>query len=280
MTGRRIVDGLLTVTDGFWDSYRASWPLRTLIAPVLTGRLLEGFVEHYRDGGWVSRWSAPAPADIMTGTSSDAVFADAAIAGIGELGDYSVLDAYDSCLRNATVPSDNRFVGRKGMDRSMFTGYADTHAHEGLSWTIDAAINDASIAAFSAFLRHRHPDHERAAEFAANATWFAARAARYALMFDAQTDFFRGREPVSEGLRSVPGGRASSTRVTGAPTTPRPMHGALVSPRRRTGKAWRSCTAAERRWSGGSTSSWRCRRLVGRSSGRLPGSHPRDARSP
>ncbi|RUP35958.1 MAG: glycoside hydrolase family 92 protein [Gordonia sp. (in: high G+C Gram-positive bacteria)] len=204
MTGRRIVDGLLTVTDGFWDSYRASWPLRTLIAPVLTGRLLEGFVEHYRDGGWVSRWSAPAPADIMTGTSSDAVFADAAIAGIGELGDYSVLDAYDSCLRNATVPSDNRFVGRKGMDRSMFTGYADTHAHEGLSWTIDAAINDASIAAFSAFLRHRHPDHERAAEFAANATWFAARAARYALMFDAQTDFFRGREPVSEGVALGP----------------------------------------------------------------------------
>ena len=47
--------------------------------------------------------------------------------------------------------------------------------------------------------RHRHPDHERAAEFAANATWFAARAARYAMMFDARTDFFRGREPVSEG---------------------------------------------------------------------------------
>jgi predicted alpha-1,2-mannosidase len=203
-TGRRVVDGLLTVTDGFWDSYRASWPLRTLIAPGLTGRLLEGFVEHYRDGGWVSRWSAPAPADIMTGTSSDAVFADAALAGIGELGDYSVLDAYDSCLRNATVPSDNRFVGRKGMDRSMFTGYADTQAHEGLSWTIDAAINDAAIAAFSVFLLRRYPDHERSAEFAANATWFAARAARYALMFDEQTGFFRGREPVSAGVALGP----------------------------------------------------------------------------
>ncbi len=194
-TGRRIVDGVLTVTDGFWDSYRASWPLRTLIAPESTGALLEGFVEHYREGGWVSRWSAPGPADIMTGTSSDAVFADAALAGVGEHGDFSVLDAYDSCLRNATTPSTDRHVGRKGMDRSMFTGYADTTAHEGMSWTIDAAVNDAAIAAFSAFLARRYPDHDRVAEFTGNATWFAARAARYALVFDAQTGFFRGRAP-------------------------------------------------------------------------------------
>nr|WP_249361952.1 GH92 family glycosyl hydrolase [Gordonia araii] len=194
-TVRRVVDGRLTVTDGFWDSYRASWPLRTLIAPKLTGALLEGFVEHYRDGGWVSRWSAPAPADIMTGTSSDAVFSDAAVAGLAGFGEFSLLDAYDSCLRNATVPSPSRFVGRKGMERSMFTGYADTEAHEGMSWTIDAAINDGAIAAFSAYLAARLPDHERHAEFVANADWFAARAQRYALMFDAETGFFRGREP-------------------------------------------------------------------------------------
>ncbi|MFT4201063.1 GH92 family glycosyl hydrolase [Gordonia sp. (in: high G+C Gram-positive bacteria)] len=201
-TGRRIVDGTLTVTDGFWDSYRASWPLRTLIAPKLTGKLLDGFVQHYRDGGWVSRWSAPAPADIMTGTSSDAVFSDAAVADVG--GGFGVLDAYDSCLRNATVPSPSRFVGRKGMERSMFTGYADTQAHEGMSWTIDAAINDAAIAAFSAHLAATKPKHKRAAEFRANATWFAARAARYALMFDPQTGFFRGREPAP-----APGAAAS-----------------------------------------------------------------------
>ncbi|GED99420.1 GH92 family glycosyl hydrolase [Gordonia crocea] len=198
-TGRRIVDGRLTVTDGFWDSYRASWPLRTLIAPTLTGRLLDGFVEHFRDGGWVSRWSAPAPADIMTGTSSDAVFADAAVAGIADLGDFDVIGAYDSCLRNATVPSPSRFVGRKGMAQSMFTGYADTEAHEGMSWTIDAAINDAAIAAFSRYLLERFPGHDRAEEFAANAVWFAARAARYALMFDESTGFFRGREPAAAG---------------------------------------------------------------------------------
>lgn len=192
-TGRRIIDGQLTVTDGFWDSYRASWPLRTLLAPKETAELLNGFVEHYRTGGWVSRWSAPGPADIMTGTSSDAVFADAAIAGLADDG-FDIFDAYDSCLRNATTPSDDPRVGRKGIHRSLFTGYADTQTHEGMSWTVDAAINDAAIAAFSEHLARLYPVHVRHDEFVENARWFGARAANYSLMFDGATGFFRGRE--------------------------------------------------------------------------------------
>ncbi|WP_245549885.1 GH92 family glycosyl hydrolase [Gordonia effusa] len=192
-TGRVIVNGRLSVTDGFWDSYRASWPLRTLLAPNETARLLNGFVEHYRAGGWVSRWSAPGPADIMTGTCSDAVFADAALAGLADAG-FDILDAYDSCLRNATTPSDDPRVGRKGLNRSLFTGFADTQTHEGMSWTVDAAINDAAIAAFSEYLAEQYPDHPRHAEFVTNTTWFTARAGRYALMFDTEAGFFRGRE--------------------------------------------------------------------------------------
>ena len=194
-TGRRIVDGNLTVTDGFWDSYRASWPLRTLVTPKLTAELLDGFVEHYRDGGWVSRWSAPGPCDIMTGTSSDAVFSDAAVGGLWDDDEQTLLDAYDSCLRNATTPSNDLRVGRKGMERSLFTGFASTDVNEGMSWTVDAAINDAAIARFSEYLVLKLPGHERADEFAANTDWFAARAANYASVFDADTGFFRGREP-------------------------------------------------------------------------------------
>lgn len=192
---RRVVDGKLTVTDGFWDSYRASWPLRTLIRPDLTGELLDGFVEHFRTGGWVSRWSAPGPADIMTGTSSDAVFADAVLAGVDGL---DVVAAYDSCLRNATTPSENPHVGRKGMARSMFRGYTDNETFEGMSWTVDAAINDAAIAAFSRHLADTRPDDPRIDEYRDNAVWFAARAAGYANVFDGSTGFFRGRERSGE----------------------------------------------------------------------------------
>ena len=56
----------------------------------------------------------------MTGTSSDAVFADAALADLPGL---DLENAYDACLRNATTPSSNPRVGRKGMSRSLFQGF-------------------------------------------------------------------------------------------------------------------------------------------------------------
>ncbi len=199
-TGRPVVDGTLTVTDGFWDSYRASWPLRTLITPRATAMLLNGFVEHYRQGGWTSRWSAPGPADIMTGTSSDAVFTDAALAGVPG---FDEIDAYDSCLRNATTPSENPRVGRKGMSRSIFRGFTDTDTFEGMSWTIDAAINDFAIAAFSRHLAGKYPQHPRHNEFVDNATWFTARATTYANVFDVDTGFFRGKH-TDGGWRTEP----------------------------------------------------------------------------
>ena len=197
-TARPVVDGTLTTTDGFWDSYRASWPLRTLVWPTSTAELVDGFVEHYRRSGWTSRWSAPGPADIMTGTSSDAVFADAALAGL----DFDLESAYDACLRNATTPSDDPRVGRKAMQRSLFRGFTDTETFEGMSWTVDAAINDAAIAVFSRVLADRFPTHRRIDEFRANATWFTARAMNYASVFDARTGFFRGRDR-SGGFRPI-----------------------------------------------------------------------------
>ena len=139
----------------------------------------------------MSRWSAPGPADIMTGTSSDAVFADAALADVPVL---DLIAAYDSCLRNATTPSDDPRVGRKGLARSIFRGYTDTGTFEGMSWTVDAAINDAAIAVFSRVLADRYPQLPRAEEFTTNAVWLTARAAGYAAVFDRGSGFFRGRD--------------------------------------------------------------------------------------
>ena len=45
--------------------------------------MVDGFVQQYKDGGWISRWSSPGYADLMTGTSSDVAFADAYVKGVG-----------------------------------------------------------------------------------------------------------------------------------------------------------------------------------------------------
>ncbi len=75
----------------------------------------------------------------MTGTTSDTVFADLAVKGVTG---FDLATAYRSALRNATVPARDERVGRKGILPAVFRGHVDTATHEGMSWTLDAAIND------------------------------------------------------------------------------------------------------------------------------------------
>ncbi|BFO16419.1 hypothetical protein SHKM778_28070 [Streptomyces sp. KM77-8] len=59
-TGAKIVDGKVYVNNGFWDTYRTTWPAYSFLTPAKAGELVDGFVQHYKDGGWTSRWSSPA----------------------------------------------------------------------------------------------------------------------------------------------------------------------------------------------------------------------------
>ncbi|MGI8868946.1 MAG: GH92 family glycosyl hydrolase [Mycobacteriales bacterium] len=201
-TGSRIVDGKLFVNNGFWDTYRTTWPAYALLTPERAAELLDGFVQHFRDGGWMARWSSPGYADCMVGTSSDIVIADALVKDIA-LPDVAA--AYDSAVKNATVPADDDAVGRKGLSRGIFTGYIDTGTPEGMSWSLESAINDFGLMVASELLRDRlGRDHPRAAEFAANAVYFRSRAVAYRLLFDESVGFFQGRTPSGDFRRSAP----------------------------------------------------------------------------
>ncbi|MFC7620324.1 GH92 family glycosyl hydrolase [Microlunatus sp. GCM10028923] len=191
-TGRAVVDGEGSANNGFWDTYRTCWTALGLFEPERCGRLLDGFVQHYRDGGWTARWSAPGYADCMVGTSSDIVLADAYVNGVPG---FDVTDGYDSALRNATVPADEPVVGRYGLEKSIFVGYTSTAVDEGLSWTLEGAINDYGLAVWSAALAERVTDDDpRREEYRANARYFASRAAWYVNLFDERTGFFIGRD--------------------------------------------------------------------------------------
>lgn len=59
-TGAKIVDGRVYVNNGFWDTYRTTWPAYSFLTPSQAGDMVDGFVQQYKDGGWTSRWSSPA----------------------------------------------------------------------------------------------------------------------------------------------------------------------------------------------------------------------------
>ncbi|ANW21805.1 GH92 family glycosyl hydrolase [Streptomyces clavuligerus] len=187
-TGAKIVDGTVYVNNGFWDTYRTTWPAYSFLTPRKAGELIEGFVQQYRDGGWISRWSSPGYADLMTGTSSDVAFADAYVKGVRG---FDAKAAYEAALKNATVVPPAPGVGRKGMTTSPFTGYASTATHEGLSWSLEGHLNDYGISRMARALYERTGEKRYREE----AEYFAERARNYVTLFDRQAGFFQGRDP-------------------------------------------------------------------------------------
>ncbi|WP_439689536.1 GH92 family glycosyl hydrolase [Curtobacterium sp. SP.BCp] len=189
--GPEVVEGLFTTTNGFWDTYRTAWPLLGLLTPDTAGELAQGFVEHHHDGGWTPRWSAPGAEDCMTGTTSDTVFADLAAKGIDG---FDLAAAYRSAVRNATVPPRDERVGRKGSLPGAFRGHVDTATHEGMSWTLDAAINDWGLAVMADLLARRASTDADRERLLAEHEWFARRSLQYRNVFDAERGFFIGRD--------------------------------------------------------------------------------------
>ncbi|MFF3285808.1 GH92 family glycosyl hydrolase [Streptomyces sp. NPDC003023] len=184
-TGAKIVDGKVYVNNGFWDTYRTTWPAYSFLTPKKAGELVDGFVQQYKDGGWISRWSSPGYADLMTGTSSDVAFADAYVKGV----DFDAEAAYEAALKNATVVPPSSGVGRKGMETSPFLGYASTSTHEGLSWSLEGYLNDYGLAEMGQALYEKTKN----ARFKEESEYFRNRAQGYVSLFDSKAGFFQGR---------------------------------------------------------------------------------------
>lgn len=200
-TNAQIMDGQIYVNNGFWDTYRTVWPLYSMLYPDVTERLVDGFVQQYRDGGWIARWSSPGYADLMTGTSSDASFAEAYTSGA--ISTALAEEAFAAALRNATVSSGSdttlenpNAVGRKGITTSQFLGYTASTTGQSVSWGLEGNINDAALADMAALLAvDPEVDPERQAAYAEHAAYFEARASDFVNMFDPNVGFFQAREP-------------------------------------------------------------------------------------
>jgi predicted alpha-1,2-mannosidase len=195
-TGAPVVDGKVYVNNGFWDTYRTAWSAYTLFSPGTAGELVDGFVQQYRDGGWISRWSSPGYANLMTGTSSDVSFADAYVKGVKG---FNARDAYDAAVKNATVAPpgsdpNNTSVGRKGLVNSTFLGYTPSAVSEGVSWALEGYINDFGIANMAkALAADPATDAGDRRRYLEEHEYFLQRARNYVNMFDPSIGFFQGR---------------------------------------------------------------------------------------
>lgn len=73
--------GVMYVDNGFWDTLRTVYPFFAIFLKDTYMEMLEGFINIYKDIGWLPKWCSPFEVGMMPGTLIDGVFARAGCAG-------------------------------------------------------------------------------------------------------------------------------------------------------------------------------------------------------
>lgn len=138
--------GHMFAGTGFWDTFRALYPLLNLVYPSVSKDMQEGLINAYKEGGWLPEWSSPGYRGIMIGNNSASVVSEAYLKG---------LRGYDAeTLWQALVHGANNegpaATGRKGVDYYNKLGYIpnDVKINENVARSLEYAYDDYAIYAF------------------------------------------------------------------------------------------------------------------------------------
>lgn len=175
-----IKPGLLFTNNGFWDTFRTSFPLFALIIPERYRQFLEGFLNSYRDTGYLPKWLAPDERGMMPGTLIDGLIADSACKDMAPDLEEEFLKAM---LETATKADPKAVNGRHGLAQYQELGYLSTDYHESVSHTLDYAYSDFCISTCAAKLGQ--------AELAQTYTQYSK---NYQNLFDSETGYMRARD--------------------------------------------------------------------------------------
>lgn len=172
--------GLLFTNNGFWDTFRTSFPLFALIIPEHYRQFLEGFLNSYRDTGYLPKWLAPDERGMMPGTLIDGLIADSACKNMAPELEEEFLKAM---IETATKADPKAVNGRHGLAQYQELGYLSTDFHESVSHTLDYAYSDFCISTCAAKLGHEEL-----------AQTYSQYAKNYQNLFDPETGYMRARD--------------------------------------------------------------------------------------
>lgn len=175
-----IKPGLLFTNNGFWDTFRTSFPLFALIIPEYYRQFLEGFLNSYRDTGYLPKWLAPDERGMMPGTLIDGLLADSACKDMAPEFEEEFLKAM---IETATKADPKAINGRHGLSQYQELGYLSTDYHESVSHTLDYAYSDFCISTCATKLGQEEL-----------AQTYAQYSKNYQNLFDFETGYMRARD--------------------------------------------------------------------------------------
>lgn len=178
----KILPGKMFAGTGFWDTFRALYPLLNLVYPSINQEMQEGLVNDFKEGGWLPEWSSPGYANIMIGNNSASVVSDAYLKGIQG---YEIETLWEAVKHGANNAGPITAVGRAGVDYYNSLGYVpyDVGINENAARTLEYAYDDFCIWQLGKALGK--PDSE--------IDIYRQRSLNYKNLFDKETGLMRGK---------------------------------------------------------------------------------------
>ena len=140
-----VLPGYMYTDTGFWDTFRALFPLLNLVYPSVNMEIQEGLVNTYKESGFLPEWASPGHRGIMIGNNSASVVADAYLKG---LRGYDIETLYEGMLHGTeNVHPRVSSTGRLGHEYYNTIGYVPYNVgiNENAARTLEYAYADWTI---------------------------------------------------------------------------------------------------------------------------------------
>ena len=154
-----VAPGYFYTGTGFWDTFRCLFPLINLLYPTEGAKMQEGWLNFYKESGFLPEWSSPGHRGCMVGNNSASVVADGILKGLVSRADAEQL--YEAMVFGANhVHPEVSSTGRYGYEYYNKLGYVPYNVgiNENVARTLEYAYDDWCIYQVGKFLGK--PDSE------------------------------------------------------------------------------------------------------------------------
>lgn len=177
----KIYYGYMYTDTGFWDTFRAQFPLNTILHPAMHGRYMQALLAAQQQCGWLPAWSFPGEGGSMIGNHAISLLTDAWVKGIRTFDPLQALGAYlhEATNKGPWGPAN----GRHGWKEYYQLGYVPYPEYgEATAKTLEYAYDD--------FCGYQLANLVKAPFYAGI---FARQMYNYRNVFDPAVGFMRGR---------------------------------------------------------------------------------------
>jgi predicted alpha-1,2-mannosidase len=178
----KIYDGYMFTDNGFWDTFRAQFPLNNILHPEMQGRYMASMLDAQQQSGWFPTWSNPGMSGVMLGNHAISLLTDAWIKGVRSFDPAKALEAYYHESTNKGPFGGSN--GREGWKDYFTKGFVPLgEVHESTAKTLEYAYDD-----FCAYNLAKATGNKYYEDI------YARQIFNYVNVFDPAVGFMRGRQ--------------------------------------------------------------------------------------